>query len=118
MKTWNLKKEFNEYNCKTFKFEINFSKSGVARIYLGGRKTVYYAGGYGYDKTSSVIALMINDLIGEQNYNKDVYGNSDGLLSGGTGFSSIKDSFESITGNKLTQIYNGLNSIVYEVVFA
>lgn len=64
--TFNLKEVFNEYGRnKEFKFEILFSNSGVARIYINDRKTKYVAGGYGYDKVSSVIATMINDLIGK-----------------------------------------------------
>ena len=128
MKTWDLKKAFNE-NCygwnKGFKFEITFSNSGVARIFIGDRKTKYTAGGYGYDKVSTVISNMINDLIDKQPYNKEVYGNTGNynkdkelhLLSGGVGFGSIKDSFESIDGNKLVSIYSGVNSSVYEITF-
>lgn len=127
MKQWDFKKAFNE-KCgwdKGFKFEITFSNSGVARIFIGDRKTKYLVAGYGYDKVSSVIANMINDLIGEQAYNKEVYGNTGNynkdkevyLLSGGVGFGSIKDSFESIEGNKLVSIYSGINSSVYEVTF-
>ena len=128
MKTWDLKKVFND-KCygweKGFKFEITFSNSGVARIFIGDRKTKYSADGYGYDKVSSVIANMINDLIGEQPYNKEVYGNTGNYnkdkelhsLSGGVGFGSIKDSFESIEGNKLASIYSGVNSSVYEITF-
>ncbi len=127
MKTFNLKEVFNQYTWdKGFKFEITFSNSGVARIFIGDRKTKYNADGYGYDKISTVIASMINDLIGEQAYNKEIYGNSGNynkdkdlyLLSGGVGFGSIKDSFESIEGNKLISIYSGVNSSVYEVIFA
>lgn len=128
MKNWDLKKAFNE-KCygwdKGFKFEIIFSNSGVARIFIGDRKTKYAAGSYGYDKTSTVIANMINDLIGEQPYNKEVYGNTGNyckdkeayFLSGGVGFGSIKDSFESIEGNKLVSIYSGVNSSIYEITF-
>lgn len=124
---FNLKENFNQYGWdKGFKFEIIFSNSGVARIYLNDRKSKYTAGGYNYDKVSSVISNMINDLIGEQPYNKDIYGNScnysditkeTGLLCGGTGFDSIKESFESIEGYKLNQIYSGKNSSVYEITF-
>lgn len=127
MKTFDLKSVFNDYDWNTgFKFEIIFSNSGVARIFIGNRKTKYFANGYGYDKESSVIANMINDLIGKQAYNKNIYGNScnyshnietTGILCGGTGFGSIKESFESIEGFKLTQIYSGVNSSVYEVKF-
>ncbi len=129
MQQWDLKKVFNEKGYgwnKGFKFEITFSNSGVARIFIGDRKTKYTAGGYGYDKVSSVIANMINDLIGKQSYNKDIYGNScnysnntelTGILCGGTGFGSIKESFESIEGFKLNQIYVGVNSSVYEITF-
>ena len=48
MKNWDLKKAFND-KCyaweKGFKFEITFSNSGVARIFIGDRKTKYTAGG-------------------------------------------------------------------------
>lgn len=125
--TFNLKEVFNQYGWdKGFKFEILFSNSGVARIYINDRKTKYIAGGYGYDKTSSVIATMINNLIGKQPYNKDIYGNScnyshnielTGILCSGTGFSSIKESFESIEGFKLNQIYSGKNSDIFEIKF-
>ena len=119
MKTFNIKEEFNNYGWNIgFKFEITYSKSGVARIYLGSnRKTKYTATGYGYDKESSVIATMINELLGKQNYNPNIYGNRNGFLSGGTGLSSIKESFESVEGHKLNKIYSGVNSNVYEISF-
>lgn len=120
MKNFNLKELFEDksYGWNTgFKFEIIFSNNGVARIYVGDRKTSYYANGYGYDKTSAVIAVMINDLLGLQNYNPEVYGNRNGLLSSGTGFESIKNSFESIQGNKLDCIYSGKNSNIYQIKF-
>ena len=111
---------------KGFKFEIIFSNSGVARIYINDRKTKYSATGFGYDKISSVIASMINDLIEKQPYNSEIYGNSGNYkkenetkfhLSSGVGFNSIKNSFESIEGNSLNQIYSGKNSNVYEIKF-
>ena len=129
MRTFDLKKQFTDKNYgwdKDFKFEIIFSNSGVARIYINDRKTKYNASGFGYDKTSSVIASMVNDLIGLQPYTSDIYGNSGNYkkegetefyLSGGVGFGSIKESFESITGNELNQIYSGKNSNVYEIKF-
>ena len=79
MQKFDLKKLFKDKNYgwnEGFKFEIIFSNSGVARIYINDRKTKYNADGYGYDKTSSVIASMVNDLIGEQPYNFEIYGNS------------------------------------------
>ena len=127
MKAFNIKEEFNSYGWNIgFKFEITYSKSGVARIYLGSnRKTKYTVTGYGYDKESSVIATMINDLLGRQPYDKYIYGNSGNnnlnqdlnFLSGGTGLSSIKESFESIEGYKLNKIYSGVNSDVFEISF-
>ena len=129
MRTFDLKKQFSDKNYgwdKDFKFEIIFSNSGVARIYINDRKTKYNANGYGYDKVSSVIASMINDLVGMQPYNSEIYGNSGNYkkecetefhLNGGVGFSSIKDSFESIAGTELNQIYSGKNSNVYEIKF-
>ena len=104
MQAFDLKKLFTDKNYgwnEGFKFEIIFSNSGVARIYINDIKTKYKAAGYGYDKTSNVIAKMINDLIGEQLYD----------------FDSIKKSFENIAGNELNQIYSGKNSNVYEIKF-
>ena len=78
MQKFDLKKLFNEGFgwTKDFKFEIIFSNSGVARIFINDKKTKYKASGYGYDKVSSVIASMINDLIEKQPYNSEIYGNS------------------------------------------
>ena len=129
MKNFNLKELFEDKDYgwnKGFKFEIIFSNSGVARIFINDRKTKYYASGYGYDKTSAVIASMVNDLIGKQPYNFEIYGNggnykkegeTEFFLSSGVGFSSIKDSFESIKGNELNQIYSGKNSNIYQIKF-
>lgn len=128
MQAFDLKKQFSDgYGWdKGFKFEIIFSNSGVARIYINSRKTKYNASGCGYDKTSSVIASMVNDLIGLQPYNSAIYGNSGNYkkegetefyLSGGVGFSSIKDSFESIAGNELNSIYSGKNLSIFEIKF-
>ena len=130
MQKFDIKKQFTDgYGWdKDFKFEIIFSNNGVARIYINDIKTKYKAAGCGYDKTSSVIASMVNDLIGLQPYNFEIYGNSGNykkddemefyLSSGGVGFSSIKESFESITGNELNQIYSGKNSNIYEIKFS
>ena len=129
MRTFDLKKLFTDKNYgwnEGFKFEIIFSNSGVARIFINDKKTKYKAAGYGYDKTSSVIASMVNDLVGLQPYNFEIYGNSGNYkkegetvfhLSSGVNFDSIKKSFESIAGNELNQIYSGKNSNVYEIKF-
>ena len=118
MKAINIKEEFNQYGWnKGFKFEIAYSRNGVARIYINDIKTKYSALGYGYDKESTVLSNMINDLIGTQNYDSNIYGNRNGLLSYGVGFESIKKSFESIEGNKLNCLYYGVNSNVYEIIF-
>ena len=103
MENFDIKKliqEMPDVWCE-FNFDVVYSNNGVARIYIGNRRTQYSASGCGYDKESSVIALMINDLIGEQKYKKGVYGHYNGLLHGGTGFSSIKESFETKKGCKL-----------------
>ena len=116
MKTFNIKEARAEYGgWDLIKFEVSYSNSGVARIYVGDRKTKYVANGYGYCKESSVIADMINDLIGVQAYNSEVYGNRNGLLScGGVGVSSLEQSLKSI-GVNLEQIYSGKNSNVYRL---
>ncbi len=46
MKTFDIK----EMSWTEFKFEVIYSKRGVARIYIGDRATKYAAGGYGYNK--------------------------------------------------------------------
>ena len=129
MRTFDLKKLFTDKNYgwnEGFKFEIIFSNSGVARIFINDKKTKYKAAGYGYDKTSSVIASMVNDLVGLQPYNFEIYGNSGNYkkegetvfhLSHGINFDSIKKSFESITGNELNSIYSGKNSSIFEIKF-
>ena len=125
MKQFNIKSVFKEYWSKGFKFHIKWSNTGVARIFIGDRPTKYKASGYGYCKESSVIATMINDLIGEQPYNPDTYGNSGNYnkdkslyhLSGGVGFGSIQESFQSLEGAKLTKLYSGSDFNVYEITF-
>ena len=116
MKTFNLKEARAEYGgWDIIKFEVVYSNKGVARIYVGGRKTKYNAGGYGYCKESSVIAEMVNDLIEVQAYNPKVYGNRNGLLSqGGVGVSSLQESLKSI-GISLEQIYSGKDSNVHRL---
>ena len=128
-KMFNLKEVFNgAYGWdKGFKFEVVWNNAGAARIYIGDRKTSYFANGYGYDKESSVIANMVNDLLGDMPYDKSFYGNtrnyshntSDiGALCGGTGFESIKASFESLgAGYELNKLYSGKYSNVYEIKF-
>jgi len=116
MKALNLKQMVKEHDWNEFRFEVIYSKAGVARIYIGDRKTKYYAGGYGYDKESTVIAQMINDLtIDDCKYNMDIYGNSGKKLSHDVGFTPIKASFESKRGNKLDKIYSGRDSDVYSI---
>ena len=118
---FDLKKVYNEFNNRNywsdFKFEVIYSNSGVARIYINDSKTSYTAGGYGYDKESAVIASMINDItINNCKYNKKHYGNNGKKLScSGVGFSSIQTSFNSKRGCKLEKIYSGFNSDVYEI---
>ena len=116
MKIFDLKEARAEYgDWDIIKFEVVYSNKGVARIYVGNRKTKYNAGGYGYCKESSVIAEMINDLIKVQAYNPGVYGNRNGLLSqGGVGVSSLQESLKSI-GVSLEQIYSGKDSNVYKL---
>lgn len=128
MKTLNLKSIFHQYGWdKGFKFSLEIEGKNNLRIYVGCNKTKYVATGGGYDKVSEVIAEMLNDLIGEQKYSKDIYGNTmnysnntkdKGLLCGGTGFSAIKNSFESLgEGNTLNHIYEARSFGVYEVKF-
>ena len=123
---WDLKSIFNSYGWNEgFKFSLEIEGKSSLRVYVGGRKTPYVTKGCGYDMVSSVIAQMINDLIGEQPYDSSIYGNTrnyssntsaKGLLCGGTGFSSNRDSFESLgEGFKLFYVYEGRDYTVYEV---
>lgn len=127
MKQFNIKEVFKEYGwSKGFKFHIKWSNTGVAKIYINDRPTKYKAGGYGYCKESSVIATMINDLIGDQPYDSEIYGNSGNynkdkslhhLSQSGVGFSSIQGSFQSLQGAKLDKLYWGTDFNVYEITF-
>lgn len=110
-----------------FSFEVKYSKGGVARVFVSDGKTPIYAGGYGYDKESQVIAQLINDVVGNLPYNANKYGNrgrtnKDGsqskrnrYLCGGTGFSSIEASFNSVKGCKLTKVYGAVESDIYSI---
>lgn len=104
---FDIKKVFNEYGdmWKEFKFEVLFNNKGNCRINVeGGRVTKYYAGGYGYDRESAVIANMINDLMG-----KVVV--TDGSVEG------IIKQFNKIDGCHLEKIFNGKNVNVYDIKF-
>lgn len=46
MQNFNIKENFFHYGWSTgFTFEIQYSRAGVARIFINDRKTSYYAGG-------------------------------------------------------------------------
>jgi len=118
MAFFNLKKEFEKGYCRKFKFHIKYGTTGVARIWINDRKTKYFVNGYGYDKESSVIAEMINDLISFKDYG-DYYtggGTGERLISHGIGFDSLKGAFEYI-GGKLEKLYWCNDIYVYEINF-
>ena len=99
---------------REFKFSVEFTKNG-ARVYVGETRTKYFVKGYGYDKASALIGKMVNDLIGEQEYNKEVYGNDGMFLSeGGVGVDSIIASLKTIDV-KLKHIYSGKTYDVFEI---
>jgi hypothetical protein len=108
-------KELLEYRNE-FVFDVRYSKNGVARIYINDTKTPIHAGGYGYCKESAVLADFINLLCEWQEYDTSVYGNRNGLISGGVGVESVKASFESIPGNKLSRIYWSDQASVYKLI--
>jgi len=113
---FNLKEVFEESKYwRNFRFEVNLN--GMVRIYIGDRRTKYVAGGGGYDKISTVIAHMVNDLVGIQEYDPKEYGHYKGSLSSGVGFEALKKAFESIDGNKIDMLYYGRNSNIYEITF-
>lgn len=113
-KNFNVKESVNW--DKGLKFEVACSKSGIARVYIADRKTKYYAGGWG-DKETTVIAKMINDLAGEQDYKDYFSGEGYKTLHGGTGFTHLKTVFESLPGNNLDKIYATRDSNIYEIYF-
>ena len=118
MSLFDIKECIKEYEWwAEFKFSIEYSKSEIARIYIGDRKTKYHVSGYGYDKESTVISLMINDItIKNCKYNKKLYGNNGKKLSqGGVGFNVISQSFNAKQGCFLKKIYYGVNYDIYQI---
>lgn len=97
------------------KFHIKF-KNGNARVIINGEKTKYYAGGYGYDKASSAISELINDLLGAMNYKNSYTGSRYGIrmLSNGIGIDAVINALETI-GSYLELIYLGDDFNVYEL---
>ena len=51
-----------------------------------------------------------------QEYDTSVYGNRNGLINGGVGVESVKASFESIHGNKLSRMYWSDQASVYKLI--
>jgi len=115
---FNLKKLVNTIDVwKDFKFSVEYNKKGGVRIYVNDRKTKYYVKGYGYDKSSAIIAKMVNDLIGKQQYNENIYGNNGKYLSeNGVGLMPIIDSLRTINV-KLEEIYTGKSYDVFKIDF-
>ena len=113
---FNLKKLVNTIDVwKDFKFSVEYNKKGGVRIYVNDRKTKYYVKGYGYDKSSAIIAKMVNDLIGKQSYDKNVYGNDGKYLSeNGVGLMPIIESLFTINVN-LEEIYAGKSYDIFEI---
>ena len=91
---------------REFKFHTTRSKSGVVRIFLNDRRTEYKAGGGGYDKVSSVVALMINDIMGD-----------DIVSYNGVGFNQIRDEFTRLRGASLDVLYTHGSTIIYHIRF-
>lgn len=60
--------------------EINYSKNSTCRIFLNGRKTPFFAGGYGYDKASCVMADFLTYYTGKK------------IGGAGAGIETIKES--------------------------
>ena len=115
-KNFNLKEAFKSSNIwESFKFSVEY-KNG-ARVYICDNKTKYYIKGYEYDRTSAVIAKMVNDLIGEQEYNENVYGiNGKFLSERGVGVESLINALKMI-GVDLELIYYGKAYNVYNIDF-
>jgi len=99
---------------KSLKFDVRYSNQGVARIYINEYETPIYAGGYGYDKTSTVLASLLNlltkkDVIKRQRKAMKTYALScthkNGLFSGGVGTSAIIESVNSLNGCELKEVY-------------
>jgi hypothetical protein len=67
------KKQMNEF-CglntpipwNNFYLEINYSKSRVCRIAINGRKSPFFAGGYGYDKISCLLSDFLTFYTGKK----------------------------------------------------
>jgi len=97
------------------KFHTKF-RNGNPRIYINSMKTKYYAGGSGYEKSSSVIAMLINDLLGSIDYKNAYTGSRSGIrmLNSGIGIDTVINALDTI-GAKLVIVYCGDDFDVYEL---
>jgi len=107
--------EMLNINKGKLKFHIKF-RNGNVRIVINNEKTKYYAGGYGYDKASSAVSELINDLLGEMDYRNAYTGSRSGIrmLSNGIGIDAVINALDAI-GSKLDIVYIGDDFNVYEL---
>ena len=107
--------EILNINKGKLKFHIKF-RNGNQRIIINGEKTKYYAGGYGYDKASSVVSELINDLLGAMDYRNAYTGSRSGIrmLSNGIGIDAVINALDAI-GSNFDIIYFGDDCDVYEL---
>ena len=127
------KKQFlqNEWKFTTLNFK--YSKNGVCRIYnRRNEKTVFFAGGGGYDKKGVCLANFIEEYFKNElkkinsskfyglthyntktsKYNKKANKNTKTYLEGASGFNSMERILNKI-GFKLNFVYESNNNIVY-----
>lgn len=88
--------------------EINTSNSGVCRLYINGIKTPFFAGGYGYDRVSTVLNDFMNYYAGQNKY-----------TCNGVGVESLIAQIDELNTPeqriKLTYVCNTKNGTIFKV---
>lgn len=93
----------------TFAIHYNYRASGmVARVYLGTRRTPFFAGGYGYDKESAALGKFM------YYYFNDNPESEAPSRPNGQGFASC-EKYAKYFGYKLTKLYDGYGVDVYRL---
>jgi len=109
----------NPDDLSEFKFHIYWNRNGGARIYRHYTPTKISAGGYGYDRGSTVLSTLINGVIGEQDYK---YAYTDGgsgkrTIADGIGIEEVINTFEKLDGCSLDVLYGAKDFTVYKIKF-
>lgn len=116
MKYLKRKDVIEKFNNQTLIFSVKKNKSGTYRVYVDNTPTIYHASGGGYDKESSAIAELINDLIGAQDYKNAYTGKRRGkrYISNGIGVRAVKEALK-VIGVKLELVEENTKERIYSL---